>query len=379
MASGDFSLPEQGFVFWPVGSGDSTTICIDSDTHLQVDLRHQEASDEEGDPHWPIVTELARLLPDRHGQPFLSAFLLTHPDEDHCYGFKRLLDEIAIGELWFSPRVFHEYSSDLCDDAKAFKEEAEQRIKAACQGNAGDKRIRVIGYADVIGERYPNLPKELITVPGGTVTKVNGQELSAKFRAFIHAPFKDDVDKERNDSSVGMQVRLINGQHACRAMLLGDLGNETINRIFSISDDEDVQWDIWQAPHHCSKSVMYRRENGRDVLDKALMERIEAAGSGEAWVVSSSEPVPSQDEEGQNPPHAAAKRRYEEIVVDGHFICTQEHPDRESPMPVVIATSQTGCEHAGVRQSNGKSLSAAVIAARGTPATPARQVGFGSL
>ena len=28
----DFTLPDRGFVFWPVGSGDSTTIVIDGRT-----------------------------------------------------------------------------------------------------------------------------------------------------------------------------------------------------------------------------------------------------------------------------------------------------------------------------------------------------------
>ena len=40
-----FELPEQGFVFWPVGTGNSTTIMVDDETVMQVDLHHMSASD----------------------------------------------------------------------------------------------------------------------------------------------------------------------------------------------------------------------------------------------------------------------------------------------------------------------------------------------
>ena len=40
-----FKLPTRGLVFWPVANGDSTTVVIDSRTHLQVDLNHLEKSE----------------------------------------------------------------------------------------------------------------------------------------------------------------------------------------------------------------------------------------------------------------------------------------------------------------------------------------------
>ena len=33
-----FQLPKRGLVFWPVANGDSTTVVIDSRSHLQVDF-----------------------------------------------------------------------------------------------------------------------------------------------------------------------------------------------------------------------------------------------------------------------------------------------------------------------------------------------------
>ena len=63
----DFTLPDRGFVFWPVGSGDSTTIVVDDEHVVQVDVRQLEASSEEDDPRAPVVDFLEKLLPKRDG------------------------------------------------------------------------------------------------------------------------------------------------------------------------------------------------------------------------------------------------------------------------------------------------------------------------
>src|SRR5581483_11302937 len=105
------------------------------------------------------------------GRPYLSVFLLTHPDQDHCRGFADLLDRVTIGELWFTPRVFREAKGDLCEDAVAFRNEAHRRV-TACGGAdsvlsvpAGD-RVRVVGYDELFEEDpYDQLPATLRSFP----------------------------------------------------------------------------------------------------------------------------------------------------------------------------------------------------------------------
>ena len=82
-----------------------------------------------------------------------------------------------------------------------------------------------------------------------------------------------------------------------------------------ISDEADLEWNVLLAPHHCSKTVMYvADDDGNDVLDSELMSKIEDAGGECRYIVSSSEPIPSRNQSGDNPPHAKAKNRYEEVV-----------------------------------------------------------------
>ena len=142
------TIPNQGLVFWPVGTGDSTTIRITETHFMQVDLHHMEQAEDGSDSARPVVDELLEILPTRRGHPYLSAFVLTHPDEDHCKGFARLNEKALISELWICADSFRGPNANLCDDAKAFRQEAIRRINKTIEagGDPGPgHRIRVIG------------------------------------------------------------------------------------------------------------------------------------------------------------------------------------------------------------------------------------------
>ncbi len=358
--------PSQGFIFWPVGNGDSTTVVVAEGITFQVDLNHLDSADEDGDTHTPVIDELVALLPKANGKPYLSAFALSHPDQDHCRGFARLLKEAKIGELWFTPRVFREYKSDLSDDAVAFKSEAARRVKKTIQAGgavgAGD-RVRIVGYDELLQEEdFKDFPKDLLAVPGMPVTKLDGVERGAQFRAFVHAPFKDDAAGERNESSLALQVRLIGGGKVGHALLLGDLSYPTVKRIFEVSKAEDLGWNVFLAPHHCSKSVMYWQDEGEEdeTLKQDVLDHIEKHGGTSGHIVASSEPVPASNNPGDNPPHAKAKARYQVFAMGG-----------EGLTYVRLASA---AQASGVGKT---ALAAAVERGRGGAEPPKDRVGFG--
>lgn len=381
----EIERPDQGFIFWPVGCGDSTTISVDEDTIVQVDLRHLSAADDSDDPRMAVIDHLEKILPQVDGKPYLSVFILTHPDEDHCRGFADLLKRVTIGEIWHSPRVFREYNCDFCDDAKAFRKEAKRRVAKTIEDSsnvgAGD-RVRIIGYDALLKEDdYAGFPEARLTTPGNAITELDGIDLSEKFRAFVHAPFKDDCDAERNDTSVALQVTLYKEECAARALLFGDLAYPIIKRIFDRSDASDLQWNIFLAPHHCSKSVMYWCDEGEETasLKQEILDAIEGAADSPGYIVASSQPVPTSNNPGDNPPHAKAKARYEEIVPD-KFLCTQEHPNEETPEPIIFSLEADGLKYQEPKQEqeeSAKSITDAVMAARGGSAPPTDRVGFG--
>lgn len=426
-------LPEQGIVFWPVGTGDSTTVVV-SDRHvLQVDLRDMAAADQEDAAVAAVIDQLAETLPKNDdGDPYLAVFALTHADKDHCLGFGDLLDSnIVIGELWATPRLWREFAGDeqaMCEDAQRFHEEADRRVKATLEAlktgstpKSGD-RVRVIGYdLDAEDHSYSDLPDEYLAFPGQAITILDGEDVSDRFEAFIHAPFKDDCAEARNDTSLAMQITLRDPHVGTEGFLLlfGDLAYITIKKIFdfsSVERPERLAWDVMLAAHHCSKKVMYAPgDSGEEELKRDILDYFEKYALPEGYVVASSLPFPAKDSPGANPPHVKARDRYEEITPNG-VICTGEHPDAKNPRPVVFglvageglrlmpvepttaaksltgsagrtrsgllgalaASAVAGAAAAVVAQRSGlEGVEEAVKQARGAEAAPATPVGFG--
>ena len=127
-------LPELGAVFWPVGTGDSSTVVVSEEVLIQVDLHDMAKADDDDTHEVPVVDLLAEALPEgRDGRPYLAVFVLTHADKDHCSGFPDLLDRVTIGELWATPRLWREFAQpdapELCKDAQAFQEESARRVR----------------------------------------------------------------------------------------------------------------------------------------------------------------------------------------------------------------------------------------------------------
>ena len=170
---------------------------------------------------------------------------------------------------------------------------------------AGGHRIRIIGYDELLQEPdFEGFPEGLLTIPGHTITTLDGEDHSDVFQAFVHAPFKDDSFGDRNDCSLAFQVSLYNGNGAGRALLMGDLSYPVIRRIFDRSKAPTLQWNALLAPHHCSKSVMYWKDDGEDdeKLKHDIVRDLGNTALGPGYVVSSSEPVPDTNDPGDNPP-----------------------------------------------------------------------------
>jgi hypothetical protein len=380
----DFQFPERGIVFWPVGVGDSTTVVIDEDTVLQIDLHHLKAADEDGDPRMPIVDRLVELLPTRDGKPYLAAFAATHLDEDHVLGFAELLDRVTIGDLWFTPRIFRDVEEDsLCEDGKVFADEAERRIDAVKEKGEVDSgdRIRIIGHDELLSEPpYSDLPSETFVIPGEFLTELDGEDHEDVFRAFIHAPFKDDGSKERNDTSLALQITLRDGEETLNALTFGDLCYPDLKNIFDRSKADDLLWNALLAPHHCAKGAMYwADEDGEDPkLRQDILDAMKEAADSPGIVVVSADKIPTGNKAGDNPPHAKAANRYREIAPDG-VICTGQHPNAEAPEPLVFEVSSEGAEmrDAQLVEASTSALAKQISEARGEEQVPAERVGFG--
>ncbi|MGD0265019.1 MAG: hypothetical protein ABSD47_08710 [Candidatus Methylomirabilota bacterium] len=389
-----FTLPDKkAVVFWPIGTGDSTTLVLKPGEILaQIDLRHLEKSDEKENPEWPIIDYLVKVLPKKNSKPYLALFILTHPDRDHIQGFAELVKKVHIGEIWHTPKVFRDQSDQeaLCDDAKVFRKEANRRLEAALDDpnnvKSGD-RLRVIGHDEILGEDdYKDLPESCKSRPGEIVSAVDGTNLSGHFHVFIHAPFKDDQAKERNNTSLSLNVVIWEGEKYAQFFFFGDREYPTIKRIFETTEKNKdhlgyLCWDVMLCSHHCSKAVMYWQDENdeEEVFKKDMMDYFaKYARKDVAYIISSSS-CEFADGDGDNPPHKKARKRYEEIVKPGGFICTHEYPDRKNPEPIVFTIDSDGFGFDDKRKKGQgpTGLAAAIETARGSTKPPTTQTGFG--
>lgn len=390
--SDEFKLPSRGFVFWPVGTGDSSTIVIKADVVMQIDLRHLEKAADADDPAWPVVDELVRLLPKKNNKPYLSLFVLTHPDKDHILGFQELLRKVTIGEIWHTPRIFRDYEDELplCEDALAFRKEVHRRRQAIIAApntvKAGD-RVRIIGHDDILKEeKYKDFPAERATMPGNSIKTVDDEDVSDCFNAFVHAPFKVDAGDSRNNTSLSLHVRLTDGEGVGEVLFWGDREYPTLKQIFEVTEAHEqkgntqyLNWDATLAPHHCSKKAMFWKGEGeeKESFKKDIMDFLEKYRKDGAVVIASAN-ADFTDEERDLPPHGKARKRYESIVDAGNFICTHEYPDEEKPEPFVLEVTTDGISKRGASLAAGlASVVSVVERSRGTPAPPSQQVGFG--
>lgn len=352
-----WDLPKHGLVFWPVGNGDSTTVVIDQDTLLQVDLNHRSSSEEDDTDTVPVVDRLLDVLdPD---DPRLDVLAITHHDEDHCTGFERLNDEVAIGELWITLRSFVEEKDEpggLTAAGQAVYDEAKERraaeIKAAAHNERAPdgKRLRVVGVASVLEHGdWEDFPEDLLVVPGDDpVTTVNEKDVSDRCSIFVHTPYRDATESDdRNSSSLGMHITLTNNGCEQRVLLLGDLDHEQIKAFFekteSNDNDDKLGWDVLLAPHHGSRHAVFHKADDGNYVRADAADKLEEYAADGAKVIVSSKPVEELGPDDSGPPNEAALELYADMVGEDNLHKVADYADGSDSAPLTIEVGGDNC------------------------------------
>jgi hypothetical protein len=350
-------MADASITYFPVGNGDTSLIKLADGTGIIIDINVCQDEDEERyDVHSHLIQQLRT---DSSKVRHCDAFILSHADQDHTRGFStvfytgdpdkysekdRTKNRIIIDELWFSPRIFCPFEKDLCDDAKELKKEAERRIAVYRKGGADAKkpgnRIRIIGFTD-----NPDLAdlKAIVTVPGSSINLINGLAKS-DFSFFVHAPTKKDTDSkwaERNDTSIVLQARfkVDDQERAALALFGGDAGCGIWSDIISKSTNDDLEFDLFLAPHHCSWTFFSETPSEENEPDDKIITFLTLCKRKGAIAISSSKPIKDDDD---NPPHHLAAEKYREILGAKNLLCTGEHPNEKSPEPIYFTMTANG-------------------------------------
>ncbi|WP_296710634.1 metallohydrolase [Rhodoblastus sp.] len=327
-----------------VDNGDMMLIEFESGRRVLVDVNIRTAADDADDETPDVAKQLrARLTRDSQGRPYVDAFLLSHPDADHCRGLKKHFhlgklsdwsksaDKIVIREMWSSPIVFRRASKNhtLCDDAKAWNTEARRRVaryREIWTSEDGD-RIKILGEdvdgkTDDLGAILVRLDTDFSQVTGIT---------DSTFAARLLGPLPAGDDEEedlltKNDSSTILNVTMkIGGQVGANYLIGGDAEVAIWERVWKRNSVRKsvLEYDVLIAPHHCSwhslswDSWSKKGEDGK--VSEDARKALGQAKSG-ACVLASSKPVVDDE---NDPPCIRAKREYKAILnaVKGKFYC----------------------------------------------------------
>jgi hypothetical protein len=344
--------------FFPVGNGDMTLIELESGRKILVDINIRGAADDPEDPTPDVAKRLReRLIRDSKGRLFVDAFLLSHPDQDHCGGLRthfhlgapadwsKAADKIFIREVWSSPMIFRRASRKknhvLCDDANAFNTEARRRVQRFRDSKGvvedGD-RILILGEDE--NRKTDDLGAILVKVDE-VFSKVNGaQDNSFSARLLAPLPKSDEAEEEelsKNQSSTILRLCLAaeGNSDAGRYLTSGDAEVGIWERLWDRHKKRAdwLSYDILLSPHHCSwHSLSY--DSWSELREKAkVSEKARSALSqtrAGAVVVASSNPIKDDD---NDPPCIRAKREYVAITdaVKGSFKCVGELPSEAEP------------------------------------------------
>ncbi|HEX6958144.1 MAG TPA: metallohydrolase [Ferrovibrio sp.] len=352
--------------FFPVSNGDMTLVRLDNGQIILIDCNIRGAADDDDDDTPDVATALReRLTRDGKGRPYVDAFLLSHPDQDHITGLRNHFhlgppdewskddDKIFIREMWSSPIVFRRAGPNhtLCEDAKAWATEARRRVARFREDGldtAEGDRILIMGE-DVDGKTDDILG--IVVKLDDTFSACNRAD-GGVFEARLLGPLaaegeEDEEELEKNDSSVILRFSLKGGgiSDRCRFLTGGDAGVAIWKRLWERHGEDNADWltyDALQTPHHCSwRSLSFDRwsELGEKVkVDPDARNALSQTRKG-AIIIASSKPIKKDDD---NPPHERAKREYIDILGDDdeRFTCTDEYwADENQPLEFEIKAS----------------------------------------
>ena len=329
--------------FFPVGNGDMTLVELESGRFVLIDVNIRAAADDPDGEEPDVAAKLCKKLNrDEQGRLYVDAFLLSHPDQDHCAGLRNHFhlgppedwlkddDKILIRELWSSPIVFRRAGRDhkLCDDAKAWNQEARRRVKSYRDGEAFGDGDRILILGEDEDGKTDDLQDILIKIDE-TFSHVNGQhDESMTARLLAPLPINDDEEElSKNKSSTILQFSLAGDGYddKCHYLTGGDAEVSIWEQLWQrhVDDPAVLSYHVLLTPHHCSwHSLSYDSwseegenaqvcQDARNALGQAL--------SG-ALLVASSKPIKDDD---SDPPCIRAKREYDEIAdtCGGSFKC----------------------------------------------------------
>jgi hypothetical protein len=343
--------------FFPTGNADTCFIELENGKKIVFDYANTRDETDSADKR----IDLERAIRQGVGlKKEVSIFAISHLDKDHYKRSSEIFwldhaqkyqgsDRIKIVTLWVPAAAILE--EGITEEGKTLRAEARYRLR---QGYG----IRVFSRPDALDSWLsdqgikPNDRRHLITDAGKLAPELSLAADGVEF--FVHSPFAERCDDGsvvvRNDSALFMQVTFDVAGTRTRLVLSADCPYDLMEGIVDVTkkhgNEERLEWDINNIPHHCSYlSLGPDKGSSKTVPTDKVRWLYESQGGDRGILVSTSKVIPRDDSDDQ-PPHRQAAAYYEEVAtaLGGEFIVTMEHPNAIAPRPLVIEIGRFGAK-----------------------------------
>lgn len=355
-------------VFYPVGNGDSSQIILSSGKRVLFDYCHRATKGEDDDE--PII-DLAKQLREELKnvkRDYFDVVAFTHADVDHINGSTEFFelqhaskyqddDRIKINELWVPAAMLLEDATNdqQSDEFVILRQEARHRLLEGKDIRVFSKPKALMDWlAPKLKERgISETARDHLFVDAGTL--VPGFTIDTEnVEFFCHSPFIkhcDEGDVVRNEAALIFNVRFLADGETYDYLAIGDSECEVLEDVVDITEYHNnmdrLEWNLYNVPHHCSYLALSDDKGDKETEPKPKIKKLLLQGKKDAYMVSSSKPIPNQaaSYEQTQPPHIQARNAYERYLreVNGRkLLVTMEEPNAANPKPLEFEIGRYG-------------------------------------
>ncbi|KAM3095849.1 hypothetical protein ACKFKF_23960 [Phormidesmis sp. 146-12] len=352
-------------IFYPVQNGDTSQIILSSGKRLLFDFRHLNRGEKEDEPAIDLKNQLNNELAEAE-RDYFDVLALTHADLDHILHSTEFFElwhnpayqgdgRIKVNELWVPAAMILETSTTEQWKAKTefvlWRQEARHRLLKGEGIKVFSKPKMLKSWLEKNGLTVESR-LDLIVDAGNLVPGFSLEKDGVEF--FCHSPFVKHVDEGddlRNDASLIFQVRFEVAGVQTNYLAVGDSTCDVLEDIVYITKlhnkEHRLKWNLYNLPHHCSHHALNPDKGQKETVPVPLVEELLMYGQSEAYIVSSSKPIPDTKDSYQQglPPHIQARKCYERYLrqIGGRrFVVTMEEPNERKPQPLEFDITSAG-------------------------------------
>lgn len=359
--------------FFPLGNADCCLVDLANGQKLLFDYAHCRNADDKADLRVDLA---AALREDLARRDYYDVVAFTHADDDHVRGASEFFflehankyqsgDRVKIHELWVPAAMILE--GNLEGDARVLQAEARHRLLAGEGIRVFSRPEKLKEWLEEQGRSLVEI-QDLITDAGKLIPGFS--KIHQRIEFFVHSPFADSLHGDivdRNQASLILHATFVCGQTETGVILGSDADYETLTHLVEVTkyhkNENRLSWDVFKVPHHCSYLALSSERGGDTTEPVPEVDWLFRQAGSHGILVSTSKPIPSDDEDSQ-PPHRQAANYYKKRTteIDGEFVVTMKHPKPSDPQPLVI----TICER-GATVKKAISGAAAIVTGRPAP------------